>query len=203
MFETLRRWAASRHQRASEWQRLAIFWQLRGRWSLFTFSLLRREFAARAWLRQATDSTLALSQLLRATAAMFLLALFLVFALALADRILLSISPPNDPVGLLPGFIVRKWPTLTTLSLEASSIVNLLGTFVQIAGIFLGLYFAAVSMVISAYVSNGAPESVRSRLVDDLGQSGYINLIALFGAIATLLLAGVSIGIKPGIVSLG
>ena len=73
--------------------------------------------------------------------------------------------------------------------LDGGASASLLSTLAQIAGVFLGLYFAAVGTLISARYSNVPPNVRELMFADKLGNQ-YIKLVALFGAVATLLLAG-------------
>ncbi len=84
---------------------------------------------------------------------------------------------------------------------EPNSYDGLLATLAQIAGIFLALYFTAIIGVASARYAD-----VRGRvyavLIRALQYNRYIKVVALFGAVSTLLLLLTSLGIDPGLPNL-
>jgi hypothetical protein len=132
----------------------------------------------------------------RLTISQSLRALILVVVLEAFDRLaviqrdksgLIGLTPKLDP--FLPRFLED-----VRISEEAS--VTLLATLVQVAAVFLGLYFAAVSPVFSAYAQAAA--GVRYQLMEEMIRNGYISLVAFFAAVSTLLLAETAFGMTPG-----
>lgn len=195
---TVRRWSSDHRQRQAEWQRHPLYWHLRKRRSDITFDLMQRQFAARTWVSSKREFANAIHDLVRAIAVRFLMALVIVVGLEIADRQLLTQTSAEGRVGIFPHTLQHLWPSLSQLHYVPDTVVSLLATFVQVAGVFLGLYFAAVSLVVSVYASSGAPEPVRGLLVKKLSSNRYIGLIAFFGAVSTLLLAESVIGLEPG-----
>jgi hypothetical protein len=195
---TVRRWLSSRHQREFEWQRFPQYWRVKSRWAALIFKLIRQEFVIRFRLRQVHDSISVLIQLMGTITLMFFIALMVVLVLETFDDWVITRLSSIEIANTFRQFLHRTWPTLTSLALEPNGVGSLMGTFVQVAAVFLGLYFAAVSMVVNAYADKGAPESVRRTLIKELGDNGYINLVAFFGAVATLLLAETAVGLQPG-----
>jgi hypothetical protein len=74
-----------------------------------------------------------------------------------------------------------------------SAYANLLATVIQVAGVFLGLYFTAVSFVASTIYAR-VPADIRSVLMQERVGNFYIKVVALLGATATVLLAIYSLG---------
>ena len=70
----------------------------------------------------------------------------------------------------------------------------------QISGVFLGLYFAGVSIVVSTVYSQ-IPSDVRSLLLREKVGNAYINLVALLGALAVLILAKTALGFAPAVLN--
>lgn len=109
---------------------------------------------------------------------------------------------------ILASFIFAVFIVIACLTLEhflptvkISSFTGTLEILVQVSGIFIGLYFAAVSVVASTVYSR-VPERVRKRLVADKVSNLYIWIVALLGAVSLLGLAANSLGHKPGIICL-
>ncbi len=118
-----------------------------------------------------------------------LLAIFLVCGLAALERELISRS-----VALAGIFAA-------TDRLDSAAYVGLFSTSAQIAGGFLGLYFASVSVVASTIYAR-VPGDVRSLIVSEKIGNVYIRLVALFGSVALLLLGAASLKINPGVLNI-
>jgi hypothetical protein len=78
---------------------------------------------------------------------------------------------------------------------------TLLGTIAQVTGVFLGLYFTAVSAVASAAYAK-VPNTVRALVVEEKVGNVYIRLVAFEAALATFLLAAHTLGIFLGYLNL-
>jgi hypothetical protein len=82
-----------------------------------------------------------------------------------------------------------------------STYFQVLPLVAEISGVFLGLYFTAVSVVVStAYVR--VPADVRGLWMQEKVGNVYIQLVALLGAAALLLLASNALGWQPGVLNL-
>lgn len=92
-----------------------------------------------------------------------------------------------------------NWQIAVTLRPETYA--TFLGTIAQVTGVFLGLYFTAVSAVASAAYAK-VPNSVRTLVVNEKVGTVYIRLVAFEAALATLLLAGQAIGLFAGYLNL-
>ncbi|GAF68250.1 unnamed protein product, partial [marine sediment metagenome] len=82
-----------------------------------------------------------------------------------------------------------------------SRIQNILTTLAQIAGGFLGLYFTAISVVIST-VYERFPNDVREVLIREKVSNIYIQNVTLMSAVSTMLLAMQTFGFTIGILNL-
>ncbi len=76
----------------------------------------------------------------------------------------------------------------------------LLSTVAQIGGVFLGLYFAAISVVISTSYAR-VPWRIRGLLMREKVGNRYIRFLALLTAVAVLLLAASLVGVRPGMIT--
>lgn len=189
---TLIRWIRNPLQRKYEWQFSRHYWTLVSRWRSARFWLGRRFFMANSWLRSQRDSASILHEILKTIIKEIVLAVLLVVILAL-----LEIAVSSN----LPALLSYLRSTLSWLGLDRSTYGNYLSVLAQIAGVFLGLYFTAVSVVASK-VYSGVPSDVRSLLMHEKFGSYYIRIVALLGTICILLLMSASMGFLPGVLHL-
>lgn len=183
------------------WQHLPAYWLLRKGLHLLSFRLLRTGHAVGTKARSTRESVQMISVILRSIAWSLAVALVLVFGVGWIEVLFKTFF-------LSTTAYISKWPwlahvyeSLKVFHLDTGAAASLLSTLAQIAGVFLGLYFAAVGTLISARYSN-VPPNVRELMFTDKLGNQYIKLVALFGAVATLLLAGQSIGIQTGLLNL-
>jgi hypothetical protein len=183
------------------WQHHPYYWLLRKRLSLFSFRLLRTGHTIGTKARSKHESIQMIRIILQSIGGALVAAIVLVFAVAWIE-------------GLFKDFIfataayVSRWPWLAHLyeslklfRLDGGVSGSLLSTLAQIAGVFLGLYFAAVGTLISARYSN-VPSNVRELMFTDKLGNQYIKMVARFGAVATLLLGAQSIGVQIGLLNM-
>ncbi|HYX48809.1 MAG TPA: hypothetical protein VE843_03655, partial [Ktedonobacteraceae bacterium] len=83
---------------------------------------------------------------------------------------------------------------------DHATFATTLSTFIQVAGTFLGLYFAAVSVVISTVYAR-VQGDVRSLLMRDKVGDRYIHIVAMLGAASALLLGSMALGRQPGVLN--
>ena len=77
---------------------------------------------------------------------------------------------------------------------------SLFGTVAQIAGIFLGLYFTAVSAIAAAVYAD-VPGEVRLVLLREKVGNVYIRTVAFLGAFALILLSAITLGVRVGLLN--
>ena len=83
-------------------------------------------------------------------------------------------------------WLPQSWRTGGTFSPDTYT--NLLATVAQVTGVFLGLYFTAVSAVASAAYAK-VPNTVRALVIHEKVGNVYVQLVAFEAALAMLLLA--------------
>ena len=183
------------------WQHLPSYWLLRKRLGLFSFRLLRTRHTVGTKARSTRESVQVISVILRSIGWSFAVSLVLVFSVGWIEVLFKKfIFATTAYVSKWP-WLAHVYESLKIFHLDPSAAASLLSTLAQIAGVFLGLYFAAVGTLISARYSN-VPPNVRGLMFADKLGNQYIKLVALFGAVATLLLAGQSIGIQTGLLNM-
>lgn len=167
------------HLRRYEREFSAQHWVWRQRRQNVAFWFGRRFFGLQTRWGYQRETFSVLRELGQALVGPFLLSLALVTGVLTVDHLLVSRPARFDP------------RTLT----------ELLSVTAQIAGIFLGLYFTAVSVVASTAYAR-VPGEVRALLTREKAGDVYIRTVALLATVSALLLAGRALGFAPGVASL-
>jgi len=165
-----------------------LFWRFRGLLAKLSFLLGKKAFAANLQVQKSQEASSIFIQILRSIFAPLLLAALLVFGLSFLEQ-----------------YLIHRWHAYALvsvgLSLDQQSTVALLSTLVQVAGVFLGLYFTAVSIIVSTVYVRVSPE-IRHLLTREKVGNLYLRSIALLGAVALLLLAQSISGLTPATLNL-
>lgn len=156
------------------------YWILKNQLRRISFWFGKLGFRVRSERRQQHEFALVLKEFVRAARLATVVAASLAVAVLLLDR--------------LPYF--RKF------SLAAASLTELLSAVAQISGVFLGLYFATVSVVATTAYAR-VPSDVRYLLIREKVGSSYLRLVAVLAALCTLLIVGQALGLRLGVASLG
>jgi hypothetical protein len=195
--QRLARWLHCPLEREYEWQFFPAFWSARDKWLKMKFRAGRVMFGIGDSYRSARQSSVVFRQILGTVVRRFFFALALVIALELLERGLSGhVQPVADAFRLsnvgqgLGDFVARHRPSTT-------SYANVATILAQIAGIFLGLYFTAVSVVVSTGYAH-VHDDVRDLMVREKVGDIYIRVVALLGADAVILLSAAALGIKLG-----
>lgn len=175
----LRRWFGHPLQRRFDWQFSARYWTSRRRLQKAGFLVGRSAFRLRSRWETQRESISIFRGIVQTLLAQLLLAAVLVMGLVLLDQTLIG---PSE-------------------SFSSSVFTQLLAITAQIAGIFLGLYFTAVSVVASTAYAR-VPGEVRTLLTREKVGNLYIRTVAFLAGACILLLAAQAVGFKPGVVSL-
>lgn len=188
-------------QSRANWQYLAAYWSLRKRLRLISFHVLRTRHSLGARASSSRESAQIVLLILRSVGWPFLFAVLLVIAIAFIDFGLKWFINSTETFASHWAFLAVIYRDLKRLHLDSGAAAALLGTLAQIAGIFLGLYFAVVGTLVSTRYAS-VPPNVRELMIADKLGNQYIKLVALFGAVATLLLVAQSLGIPFGLLNL-
>ena len=198
----------SRAQRAYERQFSRFTLIVRERWQFLLFLFGKYRFEAGGWFQEQCASLFMLVHFIRTIFGPAFLAIILVVGLEVLERLLLAPGGSFWRFALSLGVVHQLklllnhfGVTPSRMQLDNSTYVSLLSTVAQIAGIFLGLYFTAVGVVVSAVYSR-VPGDVRALLVQEKTGNLYIWIVALLCAVAVLLLAIHALGFPIGILNL-
>jgi hypothetical protein len=194
---TIHRWARSPLQRRYELGFYTGFWQVRNRWHQSRFWLSKQLYGVRRGAEARAESTSILVSLGRTVVGQLVAAGLLVALLAFLDR--------NLPiVTLLAGWAARHWQYgqrlvgfLPQKALDPSISAATLSTLAQISGLFLGLYFTAISVVAGQNYAKVSTEILDALVREKVGNL-YIRVVAFFGATSLILLGCSTFGYETG-----
>ncbi|MBA7627699.1 hypothetical protein ES703_35166 [subsurface metagenome] len=176
---TIKRWLHSKPQRLYEWQFSPYYWKLISGWQRMKFIFETRFFTMKSRTREQRESFSIFRGISRAIVGPALFAIIFIVVLA-AIHYFLS-----------PYVVTSRLQFLLNLDEETSR--NLLGIVAQVAGVFLALYFTAVSVVASTVYAR-VPGEIRELLTKEKVGNLYIQIVALTVAVATLLLGKSAFG---------
>lgn len=185
--------ASVRHQYrllVSRWYRQFLlrlwprYWRIKERWHRFVFRFKRRLFRWRGGLRTVREHASITGLVTKSILTSVALAVLLVVVLTLGDHWLEA----ND-------LLVPDLPS--DLRIDGTGYRVLLAGIAQISGLFLGLYFTALSVLASTTYKD-VPSDVRAEVLDEEAGNLYIHILALTTAIALLLLGANVAGLETG-----
>jgi hypothetical protein len=186
IFDWLAILRSDRSVRALRLSRTAGYWHIRARLGKFAFYLRRYIWGTRRALAGSRRSASLSGAILSASAATIAAA---VVTVSLTEALQLLIQHAGgDPATHLPMWLLES----IDRQLEPTTLVQLYGTLAQVAGVFLGLYFAALSVVVSTGYAR-MPSSIRDLFARDFIGNWYIRLVAVLGTVSLidlLLMAG-------------
>jgi hypothetical protein len=141
-----RRWSANPLLRRYELQFSPVFWKWRNRWLAVRFRLHKTIYSGQVIARDALDSTSIFFLMAKTAFRQVILALLLLCMLGLCDKLLWSPRLLHLLAHHVRGMIaVVTW--LRVNPTRVSIPVGARGTLAEISGLFLGLYFTAISVV--------------------------------------------------------
>ena len=197
--------------RGNRWTRKATrrqepaFWVTRNRVGRVRFKVLRALFQRRRSFREGLTATVVFRGILRAIFFPVLLSGGFVVFLVWFDHSLLPafLNYLRDSgLGMLPESIAE--PTLSWARALASKQPlegahgTLLGTGAQVTGVFLGLYFAAIS-VVAGTAYGDVPSELRSVLIEDRVGRFYLSVVAFTGGACLFALGTQALGYSLGV----
>lgn len=166
-----------------------LFWRMRYGFGWLNFRRLRAGFQFRDKLSNAATESLYWRTLSRGVALPITLAVIVSFALYYLERNLLFFT---DISWVGSGFIGK----FLLHTLDKDTYVQMLTVIAGVMGVFLGLYFTAVSTVISNAYSSVSGD-VRELILRDRLGNNYVKLVAFLTALSVVLLAFSATGVAP------
>lgn len=166
-----------------------LFWRTRAAVALVRFKAARWVFRTRYVGEQAVGTALAIRSLLSGTLFATALALGTLLAFHFVER-----SLPGLVSAL--GIEHTSFGKVATRPVSRSTYDALLGAVAGVTGVFLALYFTAVSAVAAA-VYTTVPHDIRALIVRDRLGNAYVRGVAFAAALSVLLLAADAVGVGP------
>jgi hypothetical protein len=201
LWRTTLRWFWNPLQRSYEWRFYPQFWQVRNRWQKLTFWFSKRGYSVRSAAQTASESTSIFFLIIKTVFWQALAAGLLVGVLGLLDSDLRGTTSPlrwfarhSLKAKVALEWFHQTWP-------DPSLSANTLSTLAQISGVFLGLYFTAISVVAGTNYAR-VPAQILDALVREKVGNLYIRVVALFGGISLILLGASNLGYRPGVLNL-
>ncbi len=177
-----------------------IFWLSRRLFLYLSFLLRKLLFLFREKVREGNQSTSIVLTLITNVWQVGLASIVAVTVLELSEYAYHQYFLVN--YNLLPTWFVRVNVYVRDfIQLDKESIRHFLGTVAGVAGVFLGLYFAAISVIAGSLFPNVAGV-IREQLVREKAGNLYVKQLALLTSISILLLGYMSIGRIPGILNI-
>lgn len=157
------------------------FWRLRKKTKLLSFYTRRNIFGLRLFGRAKAEEFSGVKYLCKQLILPMTLAIGYAVALFLVD------PPIRDFCrDMLDRFDI-------VLGLNSSAYVQLLSTIAAVSGVFLALYFTAVSAVASS-IYGSVPNNVRELMVRDRLGNAYVKIIAFLTSLTVVLLLTAALG---------
>jgi hypothetical protein len=173
----INRWARNKPQSLYEWQFSPRYWNVRAKWEWFKFVIGKQLFGLRSWDKSQRQSFFILTEIVKTLLDQVILATVIVAFLWIVNHFL---SPHITASGFPPN-------------LDPGAARDFFGIVAQVAGVFLGLYFTAVSVVASTVYAK-VPGEIRGLLTKEKVGNLYIHVVALTVAVASILLVKGTLG---------
>lgn len=181
-----------------KYQRYKWFWTLRDYFNKLIFYINKIFFKQREKIDATREKFLIAKNLFKIIIPSFLFAFFLVIVLEESEKLLLNILI-TKPV-FVRDFLYYFHIFHNNLIKHRDSIETLLSTITSTFGIFLGLYFTAVSVVASSFFAR-VPSNLRGLLLKEKVGNLYMSILAVLISISIILLGYLSFGRFPGVLN--
>ena len=161
-----------------------FFWKTRSTLSRLVFGSYRSLFGIKYRIREGNTTTKSLLSLLRSTLVELVLVPFIAFGLQITNPYFVTLFAKI-------GFIIPKENYYGTL----------LATIIGAGGLFIGLYYAAISVLGSAIYAK-VPNNIRDLLAKEQVGNAYMRCIAVFTYFGVCLLIFYAVGLEPVILAI-
>jgi len=180
-----------------KYQRSRWFWKLRYYLNFIIFYVNKLFFQQREKIKHAKEGFSITKELVKLITPSFLVALLIVIGLEVVEKFLLSFVVVSKPLFIkkILNYLVIFHNKLLT---SVDSLDTLLSIVASVSGIFLGLYFTAISVVASSVYAR-MPNNIRELLLKEKVGNQYIKILATLTSVSLILLGYRVFGGHPGI----
>ena len=156
-----------------------LFWKARNAFSRLGFFSYRTLFGIKHRVREGSTTTKSLFSLLKIILSQLVLAILITIVLQITNSYFASVFTSM-------GFTIP----------EVSNYGTLLEAVIGVGGVFIGLYYAAISTIGGAIYAR-LPNNIRDLLAKEQVGNVYMRLLALLTSFAVCLLAFHTLGLEP------
>ena len=161
-----------------------LFWRAKKAFSHLGFVSYRTLFGMKSWIREEGTTTKSLLSLLKST---------------LAELVLVPLAACG--LQITNSYFVSLFTEIGFTSPKDSYYGTLLATVIGAGGLFIGLYYAAISVLGSAIYTK-VPNNIRDLLAKEQVGNAYMRCIAVFTYFGVCLLIFHAIGLEPVILAI-
>lgn len=172
------------------------FWCFRAKKNSLRFWYLNNVYQLRNWFSSQSQASQVFFSIFTSIIIQTVLSLLFILVIMEVDKNIISIQSQIEL--LLPESVITLIPRI---NLKMDAYLNLLGVLAQLSGVFLGLYFTAITVLASTIYSK-VPSDVRQALIREKSNNTYFDIVVLFGVYSTLLLGFNTLGFQTGIINL-
>lgn len=156
-----------------------LFWQVRNAFSRLGFFFYRMLFGTKHRVREGGTTTKSVLSLLKIILGQLVLAILITIVLQITN-----------------SYFVSLFTNINFIIPEVSNYGTLLEAVISVGGVFIGLYYAAISTIGSAIYAR-VPNNIRDLLAQEQIGNAYMKLLALLTSFAVCLLAFHTLGLAP------
>jgi hypothetical protein len=173
------------------------FWRLRSAWGRSVFHIGRFLFASKERARTFREDATISGQLLAACRSSLIATVVTIALCEVAWQFLLAVAQRTQAGSVL------AWATSTSTALGANgnTMDTLLSVIASVCGVFLALYFTAVSVVAQAGFAS-APNAVKDLLLREKAGNLYMRILTTLTCVTLVLLGLHALGYQPSPVAI-
>ena len=180
-----------------KYQRNRWFWKLRYYVNAIIFHLNKTYFHQKEKIKRAKEGFSITEELVKIIAPSLLTAFLIVIVLEVVENTLLTFISISKPI-FIKDFLNYLAILYNRLIISVNSLETLFSIVASISGIFLGLYFTAISVVASSVFAR-VPSNLRELLLKEKVGNQYIKILAILTSVCIILLGYRAFGGYPGI----
>ncbi|HUU89226.1 MAG TPA: hypothetical protein VMX17_15940 [Candidatus Glassbacteria bacterium] len=163
----------------------------------FIFHTNRVFFRQKERTKHTKESLLIIRGLAKIIIPSFFLTILIVFLLEFTEIVLLRL----ETIPILIKRVIYHFESLhVRVVLSTDVFKTLLATIASVSGIFLGLYFTAISVVAGSVFAK-VPDNLRKLLLEEKVGNEYIHILTIVASAAIILLGYISFGGFPGVLN--
>ena len=188
------RWVSNPSLRRYEWGFSERYWKWRSFFQMRWFTALRRRFEISEWHRSKKESTSVLGGLVKLIIPEFFLIVGMMFILWISEYLFFQRVPPLLKMIGWDTWAI-KIENLSRFEPDAKVFVIIGGIVAPLAGVFLSIFFAAVSIVASTVYAK-SPNSIRQMFMHERASGFYMRMLSRCVCVGLLAL-GVGVWEQP------